>query len=160
MIEGLRDYVIHITATALICSVILHFARGSGSVRMLIKLLCGIVLAYSIIQPMKELDVSKLEGLTFQFREEADRAVYWGENESRTAWVESISQGTEAYILEKAKAMNIDLAVEVVLSEDEIPIPVAVSLAGNVAPYAKSLLSEVISKDLNIPKENQTWISQ
>jgi hypothetical protein len=56
--------------------------------------------------------------------------------------------------------MNIDLAVEVVLSEDEIPIPVAVSLAGNVAPYAKSLLSEAISKDLNIPKENQTWISQ
>lgn len=87
-------------------------------------------------------------------------AVQWGESTAATALAESISQGTEAYILEKAKGMNVELAVEVELSDDEIPVPVAVSLTGQVAPYVKTVLSDTISQDLNIPKEKQIWISQ
>ena len=62
--------------------------------------------------------------------------------------------------MEKAKDLNLDLVVEVELSDDECPIPVAVSLTGNVAPYAKSVLGDAISRDLNIPKERQKWISR
>lgn len=158
--DSIRDYVIHISATALLCAVILRFARGSNAVKMMIKLLCGIVLAYSVIQPVKKLDLSGLEDFTSEFREEADQAVQWGKNAYAESWTESISQGIEAYIVEKAKAMNVDLVVEVELSDDEIPVPVAVSLTGDVAPYAKSVLSDTIWQDLNIQKENQTWISQ
>ena len=158
--EALRDYVIHLSATALICAVILHLNRGSGAVKMMIKMLCGIVIAYSLIQPLKQLDVSGFRKFLLSFHEDAERAVQWGENSSAEVWAESISQGAEAYILEKAKAMNVDLVVEVDLSDDEIPIPAAVSLIGNVAPYARTVLSDTISKDLNISKEKQTWISQ
>lgn len=83
-----------------------------------------------------------------------------GKNASATAWSESIIAGTEAYILEKTKAMNVDLNVEVELSEDEVPMPAGVKLIGKVAPYAKSVLSDMIERDLNIPKECQIWISQ
>lgn len=158
--ESLREYVLHITATALCCAVILRLTRGSSAVKTIIKLLCGIVLAYSIIQPVKQLDFSVLNEFALEFQQDAEQAVLWGEKESHTAWIEGISQGVEAYILEKAKAMNVDLDVEVELSDDDIPVPVAVLLRGNAAPYVKSVLSDVISQDLDIPKENQTWISQ
>jgi len=160
MIDGLRDYVLHITATALICAVVLRFARGSAAAKMIIRLLCGIVLAYSIIQPVKQVDFSRLDRFALEFQQDAEQAILWGKNESSAAWAEGISQGVEAYILEKAKAMNVELVVEVELSDDEIPVPVAVSLCGNAAPYVKSVLSDTISQDLNIPKEKQTWISQ
>jgi hypothetical protein len=160
MMDGLRDYVLHIAATALICAVILRFARGGKAAQMLIKLLCGIVLAYSIIHPVKQLEISGLDEIMFGFQKEAEAAVEWGKNEAYEAWTESITQKTEAYILEKAKAMKLDLAVEVELSDDESPVPVAVSLYGDVAPYAKSVLSDTISQDLKIPKEKLIWISQ
>ena len=160
MMEGIRDYVIHLTATSLICAVIFRFAHGSGAFKMIIKMLCGIILAYSIVQPVKQLDLSGVEEFASEFREEADRAVQQGKNASAAAWAESITQGTEAYILEKTKAMNVDLIVEVELSDDEVPVPVGITLTGQVAPYTKTVLSDMIEQDLNIPKENQTWTLQ
>ena len=85
MMEGIRDYVIHLTATSLICAVIFRFAHGSGAVKMIIKMLCGIILAYSIVQPVKQLDLSGVEEFASEFREEADRAVQQGKNASAAA---------------------------------------------------------------------------
>jgi hypothetical protein len=159
MIDGLREYVIHISATAMLCAVILRLARGSGAVKMMIKLLCGIVLAYSIVQPLKQLDFSVVERFTVNLQEDADRAVLWGQNLSASALSESISRGAETYIVEKAKAMDVELVVEVEVSDDAIPVPAAVSITGDVSPYAKSVLIDTISQDLNIPKEKQIWTS-
>ena len=158
--EGIRDYVIHLSAAALICSVFFRLTRGKGAVGIIVKLLCGIFLAYSIVKPVQQLELRGFEDITADFQQDAEQAVLWGENISADAWSESIRQGAEAYILEKAKAMNVDLAVEVELSEDEIPVPVAALLSGRVAPYAKAVLSDLMAQDLNIPKEKQVWISQ
>lgn len=160
MMDGFRDYVIQLSATALICAVVLRFARGSGAVKMMIKLLCGIILSYSIIHPITDLSFSGIRQFASEFQADAQNAVQWGEEVYSEAWTQSITQGVEAYILEKARDLKLDLCVEVELSDDEIPVPVAVLLTGDVAPYAKSVLGDTISRDLNIPKENQTWISQ
>ena len=156
--DMLCDYVIRLSATALLCAVVMRFARGTGAAKMMIKLLCGIILSYSVIQPIRQLKLSDFGDIAMEFRRDADSAVQWGKNTSTEAWCESITQGTESYILEKANEWNLDLVVEVELSDDEYPVPVAVSITGNVAPYAKTILSDVISSDLNIPKEKQKWI--
>ena len=158
--DDLRVYVLHLTATTLICAVIMRFLKGNSASKIMIKLLCGIVLTCSIIQPVKQFDFNYIREFAVEFQQEADQAVKWGKDTASAAWAESISQGTEAYILEKAKAMEVDLTVEVELSDDEIPVPISVLLTGHVAPYVKSVLSDTISQDLNIPKENQLWISQ
>lgn len=158
--DWLCDYVLRLSATALLCAVIIRFSRGGSAAKMMIKLLCGIVLAYSIIQPIRQLEISDFGDVIMDYRNEADDAVQWGKNVSTEAWAESISQGVQTYILEKAKDLNLDLVVEVELSDDEFPVPVAVSLTGKAAPYAKTVLSDAISRDLNIPKENQKWISR
>ena len=158
--DAIREYVIQVTATALICAVVFRLARGSGGTKMIIRLLCGIVLSCSIIQPVKQLEFSPFEELNRTFRQEADRAVEQGKIASAAAWADSITQGVEAYILEKTKAMHLDMIVEVELADDEVPTPVGVRMVGKVAPYAKSVLSDMIEQDLNIPKEQQIWISQ
>lgn len=158
--DGLREFVVHISATAMICALIVRLTQGNGATKMIIKLLCGVAMAVSIVQPIKQIDMINIDDFGVRFQDEADQAVQLGKNTAIETWSESISQGIEAYILEKAKTMKVDLDVEVELSENEIPIPVAVSLAGNVGPYAKSVLSDTISQELNIPKEKQIWISQ
>ena len=155
-----REYIIQLTAAALICGVIIRFTCRCGAAGVIIKLLCGIFLAYSIVKPVQQVELRGIGDFVTTFRQDAEQAVLWGEKTTAQALAESISQGTEAYILEKAKAMNVDLAVEVELSDDEVPAPVAVSLTGQVAPYVKTVLSDIISRDLDIPKEKQIWISQ
>ena len=158
--DGLREFVVHMTATALICELVMRLTQGSGTTKVIIKLLCGAVMAVSIVRPLKQLNILELDNLSLAFQEQADQAVLWGENTSMETWRESISKGVETYILEKAKTMKADLDVEVELSKDEIPIPVGVSLTGKVGPYVKAVLSDTISQDLNIPKERQIWISE
>ena len=157
--DGLREYVVHITATALICALVMRLVQGSGTTKRIMKLLCGAVMAVSIVNPIKQLNMTNMGDFTLDIQEEADQAVLLGENTAMETWRESISQGVEAYILEKAKSMKVDLDVEVELSKDEIPAPVAITLSGKVGPYAKTVLSDTISQELDIPKERQIWIS-
>ena len=157
--DGIRTLVVNITATALICALVMRLTHGSATMKIAIKLLCGMVLAVSIIKPIKDIDLKDVEQYTADFQFQADQAVQWGKNTASETWYKSISQGVETYILEKAKTLKVDLDVEVELSDEEIPTPVGVSLIGKVSPYAKSVLSNAISQELNIPKEKQIWIS-
>lgn len=158
--DTFRDYVVRIIATALLCAVIVRFARGSGTVKKMVKLLCGIVLASGVILPMRQWNVYDFGNVVSEFRQDAEHAVAIGEEESFQTWAACIQEGVETYILKKADALNLKLDVEVVLSDDEIPVPVSVMLTGNAAPYAKTVLGDAISQDLNIPKEKQIWITR
>ena len=157
---ALREYVIHVIATAMLCTVVLRFVHSSGTVTMMLQLLCSIILAYAIIQPVKQIDFPDLGDIVMEYRDDASAAVMQGNKITSDALIECISSGAEAYILEKSKEMNLDFDVEVEVSEDRIPTPVAVTLKGKASPYAKAILSQTISNDLNIPKEQQKWIFQ
>ena len=65
---------------------------------------------------------------------------------------EIIKQRTQAYILDKAQALNTVLEVEVTLSDDDIPVPLKVRLKGKISPYAKGRLQATIAEDLGIEK--------
>ena len=159
MMDALGGYLMHLTAAAILCSIVLRLQKGSQGTAVITKLICGIFLAYSIVKPVPELGRWEPAGIMREITQDAEEAVSWGEAVTGDALSESISKATEAYILEKANAMNADLAVEVELSDDEMPIPVSVSLSGAVSPYTKTLLSDLIKKDLNISKERQIWKS-
>lgn len=154
--EGLRKYVITVTAAALICGIVTGMVKKDGSGE-LVKMLCGLALAFTVLRPISGFrieDVS-LEGLTTF--EEGERIAAQGEKNTREAVADIIKTETEAYILDKAAALDISLTAEVSLSEDTIPVPVGVILSGAVSPYARSRLTNVIEKELGIPKENQVW---
>ena len=68
-----------------------------------------------------------------------------------------IKTETEAYILDKAAQFDLQLDVQVALTDDVMPVPESVQLTGSVSPYVKSRLQILISNDLGIPKEQQLW---
>jgi hypothetical protein len=61
--------------------------------------------------------------------------------------------------LDKATALGAEISVQVHLSGDALPAPNGVTVEGAISPYGKTKLSGILEKDLGIPMEAQTWIS-
>ena len=47
--------------------------------------------------------------------------------------------------------------VEVVLSEDALPVVNEICITGRYSPHAKKCLSDTIEVNLGVAKENQEW---
>lgn len=153
--EALREYLLSVTAAAIVCALLRRLLAGKGSAETMGKILAGIFMSLTVLLPLTRLPMPQFGELPFSA--DAQQAVQAGEEIARKALSERISAGAEAYILEKAAAMQADLSVEVELSNDPIPVPLRVYLWGNIAPYAKQKLQIMIQKDLGIEKENQVW---
>lgn len=154
--ENLRQYVISVTAAALICGVITSMVKKGGAGE-LIRMLCGLVLSITVLYPISGLHLDSLSFDLSSSVQEGERTAAQGEKITRQSIADIIKSETEAYILDKASALGIDLRAEVLLGEDTIPVPVGVILTGAASPYARGQLTDAIEKDLGIPKENQLW---
>ena len=154
--EALREYLLSVTVAAVVCALVRRLLAGKGSAEAMGKILAGIFMALTVLTPLTQLRLPPLAELPFSA--DARQAVRAGEESARKALAERISEASEAYILQKAAAMQAALTVEVELSGDPIPVPQRVSLQGNIAPYAKQKLQTMIRQDLGIDKENQVWI--
>ena len=89
------------------------------------------------------------------YSQEAEAAAAVGEEAASNNMAQVIKANTEAYILDKAAAMEVELNVEIIL--DGL-IPDKAVLCGAVSPYARSTLSQWITQQLGIPGEAQSWI--
>jgi len=155
--EGLRQYVISVSAASLVCGIILSLLK-KGSARSIAKLICGIYLGFTFLQPLK---ILPLLGDNFDFCQDylMTDSVLHGEELARNAMSEIIKTRVETYIGDKAKALQLELSVEVILDEGKIPIPKYIEISGNTGPYARKRLMDDIETDLGIAKENIVWNS-
>lgn len=154
--ERLREYVISVTAAAIICGIVTGLSQKDSTQKML-KLVCGLFLAVTVVRPITRIDLTALTDVSLISFSEAEEAAAMGENLSRNALAELIKEETEAYILDKAAERNVSLEAEVTVSGDSPPVPVSVTLSGAVSPYARQQLEQLITEDLGIAKENQRW---
>ena len=88
--------------------------------------------------------------------DDAKDAAAMGEKLARDSMADIIKEETEAYILDKAADLHVNLHVEVTVGEDNLPT--AVTLSGEASPYARRQIQAIIANDLGIAKENQKWI--
>jgi len=93
------------------------------------------------------------EDLTVEAQGEIDHGV----ESANTAIRAVIKEQTETYILEKADSMGADLRAQITLDSGNQPFPIAVKISGDVSPYVKKQLISIISNDIGIPEEMQTW---
>ena len=155
---GLRDYVISVTAGAILCGIVLSFSV-SPTVKGLLKLICGIFLAFTLVKPVTDIAVGNFKDLGIVDTTEAEAAAEMGESLAAEALENSIKQAAEAYILDKAQDLELELEAEVSVTSTKVPVPYAVTIRGQVPPYMRELLSNIIEKELGIEKESQTWTS-
>lgn len=156
--EGLRGYAFSIVTAALLSGILLGFVP-KGTSGELMKLLCGLFMTFTVLSPMVKLDI----GVFWEasgFAADGTWAAEAGTAIARDSAADIIKAKTEAYILDKATEVNAGVCVEVRLREDSVPIPVGVTLWGDVSPYARQHLESILTRELGIAKEEVKWSSQ
>ena len=117
----------------------------------------GLFLMIVMLRPVADFELDDLTGFADLYTQSAAASADYGEELSADALRQCITDRTEAYILDKACSYGAQLQVAVTVANGEVPVPEAVVIKGNVSPYAKSRLQQIMISDLGIPKENQTW---
>ena len=154
---SIRQYLLTVTAAAVFCGILTSLTCKMGTQGVLIKLLTGLFMAITIISPWKEFDLTGVQYLTSDIACDSQTAAEEGIAQAENQIRQIILEQTRTYIMDKADALDLDLSIDVILSKDTPAVPQKVTISGHASPYAKSVLSNFIETNLNIPKEDQEW---
>lgn len=154
--RDLAEYIISVSAAALVCG-ILNSMMPKGAAKEVLKLVSGLFLVFCVISPVSNLRLPELADIGESIREEAATAVADGEEMATESVRDSISQQLEAYILDKASSMGLDIEVEVFLKQDDSFLPESVTIRGSAAQQQKKELLEELTDALGITQEDITW---
>lgn len=155
---AVRQYLISVITAAIFYSILESLLGKKGIPAAIGKLISGLFLVLTIIRPLADIRLEDLRFPISQIQSDGALAVTAGEADTRQALAAGIKQRVESYILDKAAALEADLAVEVILTASDPPVPAFVRIQGTASPYARAQLSKIISDELGIPKEEQQWI--
>ena len=153
----MKGYLVGLTAAAILAALIRRLApKGIGGQGA--RLGAGLLVLTAMLSPLGNLD------LTAGAVEAAKRS-YTGVMEADDLELETnrrmealITDAAEAYILDKAQAMDLPLEAEVTLRlQDRYPVPWSVVLRGAPTEAQRQNLEQTISQDLGIPPERQEW---
>ena len=153
---ALGEYIVSVTVTALLTGIVSGFLKETPGEKYG-KLVCNLVLLMAVLRPAAQWQAWKLPETAFPAAD-GSSLISDAWYDAQNALGEIIKQKSEAYILDKAAAMGLELTARVGLSSDDPPVPVCVEITGAVSPYMKLRLEEMILEGLNIAKENQVWI--
>lgn len=153
----MKDYVISIIASAIVCAVAIGLLGGKTASGKIVKLLCGILMAVTIISSVAKISFRNITNYFNGLTADAEHYVTEGKVAGQESTERIIKAQTEAYILDKANRMGLEVTVEVELDAGNHSIPCKVKLTGDVPPYAKTVLCAYIADNLGIVKENQQW---
>lgn len=144
-------------AAVMLCGLICRLLRGSFAAD-LARLLSGIVVLLAVIRPL-----ASNVGISFNSflpgeMPDSESYIRQGRDAADDALQEIISGNLEAYILDRAQALGHDLTVEVILTDTWPLKPAGLKLCGEISPYEKLMLEEILEEEFSIPKENLQWI--
>ena len=155
---AMKSYLLSITAAAIICAVTNALMHKKSSYGTLIRFLSGIFLTVTVVGPWKNLNFDYLTAYKQDLISQSQAAVNSGVESAKSELSNIIKTKAEAYILDKAVSMDLDIEVEVTLDSADPPVPLSVTIKGAVSPYAKERLSKYIVSDLAITEDKQIWI--
>lgn len=142
--------------TVLMITVLIVFAHGlvpKGSLSDVVSFAGGLILLWSALSPLTRVkfQVQRIEDWAALVQKQQE-ALEGNENRMLAA---CIADATEAYILNQAKSLHVEVSAEVATEQgpEGIPVPYGVTLCGAYS----SALSDRIQEDLGIPAERQVW---
>lgn len=146
------------TAAALLLGILQVISGKKGTHAALLQLVGGLFLTFTVIAPVADIEPEDILDYPWDFAVQGSAIAEQGQVYSQDQLRGIIKDRCEAYILDKALTLQAELQVEVMLSQDEIPVPASVRLQGSITPYAKKTLQQWLQDDMAIPKEHQVWI--
>lgn len=153
--EGIREYILSVVCAAIVCAVLTALSGEKGSAAFIRKLVCGVFLCLTVISPVGKVRLEDLLEPITGIRQDALAVSSMGQTLYQESLAQVIREQTEAYILDKAQGLGLTLSVSV--QPDESGRPYRASLVGNAGADDRKTLSDILEKELGIPKERQQW---
>jgi hypothetical protein len=109
---------------------------------------------------LKQIDLPATIGPSRWNEDVSNDAIRRGEELSQNAMADIISTKLASYVEEKATELGAEVWAEIRLSNEEIPVPVGIDIAGQVSPYVRSLLETYIMENIGLDREDVRWTGQ
>ncbi len=155
--EGVREYLLSVTAGAILCGILGSLVGEKGAFSGLYKLISGLVLCFLMISPLVNIELSDFTQFADELISQGDQAVREGEESRDEMLRQIITDETRAYIMDKAQSYGAEVTVQITLSDSDPPVPVSCQIQGAVSPYVRQQLTLAVEAELGIPEENLTW---
>lgn len=153
--EAIGQYVLRLVCGAIICSCLMALC-AAGSTGKMLRMLCGMYLVYLALSPLMGFDALIPDADWGALQDEAQFFSSSGQTQAENALTAVIKERTEAYILDEAESLQTQLQVRVEI-DSQTQRPISVCLEGKITPYAKQVLSDYLTNELGIQKEDQHW---
>lgn len=153
----LKGYILSIVAAAIVCAVTKGLLNGKTATGRIAGLLSGILMAITVISPLRNITFFGITDYINDLSSDGDTYVMEGKTMAENHTADIIKSQTEAYILDKATRMGLEISVEVELDDNNGSIPCGATVTGTVSPYAKEVLGSYMEDNLGISKEKQRW---
>ena len=155
--QNLGQYILSVGLAALLIAILTEFSDKKSTTGMITRMICGLFLAFTVINPLTDLDFEILESFSEEAVQGAQPAVAAGTSLAEESMRQIIKQETEAYILDKARSLGFDLEPDVTVGDGACPVPESVRITGSIPTKSRNQLAEEFEKELGISKENQIW---
>jgi stage III sporulation protein AF len=160
MTEAIRSYLLSVVAVSMLCAVLLA-VLPNHPVRRVCVLVCGLLLMLVCVAPIKEVSLTDLAQLIARNTMQEEFDTTGVSMQSRELVATLIKQKVEAYILDKAAAMGVDIQAEVTVEQGEsYPYPSAVRITGDLTAEQKAALSDDLEANFAIDAAAQEWIHE
>ncbi len=159
MIETVRNWILCIIGTALICSAVTALTP-EGTSKKAVRTVCGFASVIAVLAIAVDFNYADYSSYLSLYRVEADETISDALQKSSQKTRFIIEEECEAYILDKANNLGGGLdtvSVTAAWSEQGVWYPARVELTGDMASEAREQLAEEIIFELGIPKEKQIW---
>lgn len=154
----MKEYILGIVVAGIVCSVSRSLVSNKTATGQILRLLTGILMVITILSPVVNISFTHITDYLDGLAAQGDFYASSGKTMADESMSVFIKEQVEAYILDKADRMNLDIAVEVALDDSNNSVPCGITITGNLSPYAKGVMSSYIEEELGIAKENQRWI--
>ncbi len=155
--ESIRAYIITVISAGIITTLVTSFVKENKSSAAAIRLIAGVFLSVTIISPLAVMKLSDFSDYWSVVSDDSHTIISEGTQLAANAKKEIIIEKSEQYILDKAKALDLSISVDVFLSNEAYPKPYEVHIEGSASPYARKRLQSIIATDIGIEKEQQVW---
>ena len=148
----MNAYLLKVVCAAMVCA-LTEAVAGKGPGRQTRRLVCGLFLALAVLSPLADTRLPRLDMGALE--RDARSAVADGQEQARSARNQCITEACEAYIWNKAAAMDLELEVRVELDGDGLPV--RVELRGPAGPLARQELTAAVIRDLGLEEGDVIW---
>ena len=109
--SGIKAYVFRIVIAAIVCGIASSLLKEKTASGKIVNLLCGIIMAITILSPVVSISFKKITSYYSSISYDAAQYVNDGKMAAQESIADIIKSQTEAYILDKANRMGLQIAV-------------------------------------------------